>query len=77
MLADYPVDEAIICLPWQSHRTVARLLNQCEHAGVRAHIVPDLFQLTKNQMTVEDLNGVPLISTRDVSIIGFNLISSG
>jgi len=74
VLADYAVDEAIVCLPWQSHRTVARLLNQCEQAGVRAHIVPDLFQLTKNQMTVEDLNGVPLISTRDVSITGFNLI---
>ena len=74
VLAAYPVDEAIICLPWQSHRTVARLLNQCEQNGVRAHIVPDLFQLTKNQMTVEDLNGVPLISTRAVSIIGLNLI---
>jgi len=74
VLSTYPVDEAIICLPWQSHRTVARLLNQCELAGVRAHIVPDLFQLTKNQMRVEDLNGVPLISTRDVSIAGWNLI---
>ncbi len=73
-LAVYPVDEVIICLPWQSHRTVARLLNQCEMAGVRAHIVPDLFQLTKNQMRVEDLNGVPLISTREVSIAGWNLI---
>lgn len=74
VLCTYPVDEAIICLPWQSHRTVARLLNQCELAGVRAHIVPDLFQLTKNQMRVEDLNGVPLISTREVSIAGVNLI---
>lgn len=74
VLALYPVDEAIICLPWQSHRTVARLLNQCELAGVRAHIVPDLFQLTKNQMRVEDLNGVPLISTREISIAGWNLI---
>ncbi|MBX3052340.1 MAG: sugar transferase [Caldilineaceae bacterium] len=74
VLLTYPVDEAIICLPWQSHRTVARLLHQCEQSGVRAHIVPDLFQLTKNQMRVEDLNGVPLISTREVSIAGWNLI---
>jgi exopolysaccharide biosynthesis polyprenyl glycosylphosphotransferase len=36
--------------------------------------VPDLFQLTKNQMKVEDLNGIPLISTRDVSIRGWNLV---
>jgi len=74
VLASQRVDESIICLPWQSHRTVARLLNQCEQAGVRAHIVPDLFHLTKNQMIVEDLNGVPLISTRGISIAGWNLI---
>jgi exopolysaccharide biosynthesis polyprenyl glycosylphosphotransferase len=41
---------------------------------VRAQVVPDLFQLTKNQMKVEDLNGIPLISTREVSIRGWNLV---
>src|SRR5690606_37883175 len=35
---------------------------------------PDLFQLTKNQMQVEEINGIPLISTREVSIAGWNLI---
>jgi exopolysaccharide biosynthesis polyprenyl glycosylphosphotransferase len=37
-------------------------------------VVPDLFQLTKNQVYVEELNGIPLISTRDVSIQGWNLL---
>ncbi len=74
VLEQEPVDLAIICLPWQSHRTVARLLHQCDLAGIKAQIVPDLFQLTKNQMQVEELNGIPLISTRDVSIAGWNLV---
>lgn len=68
------VDTVIICLPWQSHRTIQRLLRTCEQAGVRAQVVPDLFQLTKNQVYVEELNGIPLISTRDVSIQGWNLL---
>jgi exopolysaccharide biosynthesis polyprenyl glycosylphosphotransferase len=67
------VDRVIICLPWQSHRTVARLLNECELVNVKPQVVPDLFQLTKNQMEVEELNGIPLISTREVSIAGWNL----
>uniref|UniRef100_A0A540VNY7 Sugar transferase n=1 Tax=Litorilinea aerophila TaxID=1204385 RepID=A0A540VNY7_9CHLR len=69
-----PVDRVIICLPWQSHRMIQRLLRTCERHGVRAQVVPDLFQLTKNQMEVEELNGIPLISTRDVSIRGWNRV---
>lgn len=73
VLREHDIDTAIICLPWQSHRTVAHLLQLCEQTGVKMQIVPDLFQLTKNQMQVEQLNGIPLITTRDVSIAGWNL----
>jgi exopolysaccharide biosynthesis polyprenyl glycosylphosphotransferase len=68
------VDSVIICLPWQNHRMIQRLLRTCEQSSVRAQVVPDLFQLTKNQVYVEELNGIPLISTRDVSIQGWNLL---
>lgn len=68
------VDTVIICLPWQSHRMIQRLLRTCEQNNVRAQVVPDLFQLTKNQVFVEELNGIPLISTRDVSIQGWNFV---
>lgn len=71
---NYPLDLVIICLPWQSHRTVARILGECEQSGIRAQVVPDIFLLTKNQMQVEEINGIPLISTREVSIAGWNLI---
>ena len=68
------VDTVIICLPWQSHRRIQSLWRICEQRKVRVQVVPDLFQLTKNQMEVEDLNGIPLISTRQVSIQGWNLV---
>ena len=44
------IDRVIICLPWQTHRTIQRLLRECEQLHVVAYAVPDLFQLTKNQM---------------------------
>ena len=74
VLTGQAVDSVIICLPWQSHRMIQRLLRTCEQHSVRAQVVPDLFQLTKNQVVVEELNGIPLISTRDVSIRGWNLL---
>jgi exopolysaccharide biosynthesis polyprenyl glycosylphosphotransferase len=72
-LETHRIDTAIICLPWQNHRTIQRLLRTCEQHCVRAQVVPDLFQLTKNQVYVEDLNGIPLIGTRDISLQGWNL----
>jgi len=74
LLAEREIETVVVCLPWQTHRTIQRLLRICEQKNVRAQVVPDLFQLTKNQMQVEDLNGIPLISTREVSIRGWNLV---
>ena len=73
VLAAHGIQRVIVCLPWQTHRTIQRVLRECEQMQVEAFVVPDLFQLTKNQMKVEELNGIPLISTRDVSIQGWNL----
>lgn len=72
VLEQFPVDNVIICLPWQSHRTISRLLNICDNAGVRAQIVPDFFQMTRDQMEIDELNGIPLMSKREVVIKGWN-----
>jgi exopolysaccharide biosynthesis polyprenyl glycosylphosphotransferase len=74
VLETEPVDTVVVCLPWQSHRMIQRILRVCEQRNVRAQVVPDLFQLTKNQVKVQELNGIPLLSVRDVSIRGWNLL---
>jgi exopolysaccharide biosynthesis polyprenyl glycosylphosphotransferase len=68
------IDRVIICLPWQTHNTIQRLLRLCEQMSVAAYAVPDLFYLTKNQMKVDELNGIPLLSTRELSIRGWNAV---
>jgi exopolysaccharide biosynthesis polyprenyl glycosylphosphotransferase len=40
---------------------------------VAVRIVPDLFQLSLSQVDIDDLNGIPLIGTKQVSIKGWNL----
>jgi exopolysaccharide biosynthesis polyprenyl glycosylphosphotransferase len=68
------VNEAIITLPWSYHRTIMSLIAQCERAGVRPRLVPDIFQLTLSRVDVDDLGGIPLIGVKPVTIRGGSLI---
>jgi len=66
------IDQVIITLPWQYHRKVVRLVTEAEQAGVRARVVPDLFQLSLGGVDVEAVNGIPLISIKESALTGFN-----
>jgi exopolysaccharide biosynthesis polyprenyl glycosylphosphotransferase len=71
-VADNEITQVIITLPWQYHRKVVRLVNEAEHAGIRARVVPDLFQLSLGGVDVEAINGIPLISIKGSALTGFN-----
>jgi exopolysaccharide biosynthesis polyprenyl glycosylphosphotransferase len=67
------VDEVIVTLPWTSHRKIVNIMSHCERRGVRAKIVPDLFQMSLNRVDLDEINGIPLIGVKEVSIRGWNL----
>ncbi len=64
------VDEVIVTLPWQYHRRIMVVLNECERLSVRARVVPDVLQLSLDKVDVEILDGIPILSTKNVSISG-------
>jgi FlaA1/EpsC-like NDP-sugar epimerase len=66
------IDQVIITLPWQYHRKVIRLVTETEQSGVRARVVPDLFQLSLGGVDMEAVNGIPLISVKQSALVGFN-----
>lgn len=66
------IDQVIITLPWQYHRKIIRLVNETEQVGIRARVVPDLFQLSLGGVDVEAINGIPLISIKQSALTGFN-----
>jgi len=70
----YDINQVIITLPWQYHRKTVRLVLEAEEAGVRARVVPDLFQLSLGGVDVETINGIPLISIKQTALTGWNLI---
>ncbi len=73
LVRDHSVDEVIITLPWQYHRRIMSIMAQCERARVSVRIVPDLFQMSLSHVDIDDLNGIPLIGLKSVSIRGWNL----
>ncbi len=62
------VDEVIITLPWTYHRTIMGLVRSCESLGVRARVVPDVFQLSLNRVDMDDLGGIPLMGLKDTRL---------
>jgi exopolysaccharide biosynthesis polyprenyl glycosylphosphotransferase len=70
---DYGIDQVIITLPWQYHRKTVRLMTECGRAGTTPRVVPDTFQLSLGSVDVEAINGIPLISVKETSLIGLNL----
>lgn len=60
-----------IALPGEMHRQILNLLHTCQRYGVRAHVVPDLLQLSLNRVDFTNMAGIPMLSVRDVGISRF------
>lgn len=73
LVKQHAVDTVIVALPWLAHRKILGIVSQCEHLNVAVRIVPDLFQMSLSQVDIDDLNGIPLISTKSPVIMGWNL----
>ncbi len=62
------IDEVIITLPWMYHRTIMGLVRSCEELGVRARVVPDVFQLSLSRVDFDDMGGLPLMGLKTTAI---------
>jgi exopolysaccharide biosynthesis polyprenyl glycosylphosphotransferase len=55
------VDLIVITLPWQEHQRVLHMVDICKRHGVQVRVVPDVFQLNLRQVSIENLDGIPLL----------------
>jgi exopolysaccharide biosynthesis polyprenyl glycosylphosphotransferase len=73
LIREHEVDEVIIGEPEASHQELLRLISLCERGRVSIKIFPDLFQIMANEISIGDLNGLPLLNVRDIALSGFRL----
>jgi len=73
LIDEYEVDEVIIALPEASHRELVQLVSKCQRGKVSIKVYPDIFAYMAGGLTVDDLNGMPMLSVRDVALRGWKL----
>ncbi|MDQ7029449.1 MAG: undecaprenyl-phosphate glucose phosphotransferase [Ardenticatenia bacterium] len=69
----YGVDEVIIAVPEATHREIVHIIGKCEREKVSIKVFPDLFQFMAGEMSISDLNGLPLLTVRDIALRGWKL----
>jgi exopolysaccharide biosynthesis polyprenyl glycosylphosphotransferase len=71
LIREHQVNEVMIALPEASHEELLEMISLCEaeHAAVR--VFPDLFQIIASDVAISDLDGLPMLTVRDVALRGW------
>jgi exopolysaccharide biosynthesis polyprenyl glycosylphosphotransferase len=73
LIAAHGIDEVIIGEPEATHQDLLRMIALCERGHADVKIFPDVFQILASEMSIGDLNGLPLLNVRDVALRGWRL----
>jgi exopolysaccharide biosynthesis polyprenyl glycosylphosphotransferase len=73
VLRQHQVDEVVIALPEASHEELLDMIGACESVHATVRIFPDFFQIIASEMSIGDLDGLPLLTVRDVALRGWRL----
>jgi exopolysaccharide biosynthesis polyprenyl glycosylphosphotransferase len=71
ILREHRIDEAVIALPDASHEDLLALIAACESERAVVRVFPDLFQIIASEVSISDLDGLPLLTVRDVALRGW------
>ncbi len=73
IIESYRVDEVVIAMPEASHQEILSIIARCEREKVSIKVFPDVFQIMASEISIGDLNGLPLLTVRDIALRGWRL----
>lgn len=73
IIQECDVSEVIIGLPDAPHQELLSIISLCERGRVGIKIFPDVFQIMATEVNIGHLNGLPLLTVRDVALRGWRL----
>jgi exopolysaccharide biosynthesis polyprenyl glycosylphosphotransferase len=73
VVASHRISEVIVALPEATHEELLSVISRCEDGRVSIKVFPDVFQIMAAEVNVGDLNGLPLLTMRDVALRGWRL----
>lgn len=68
LLEEKLIDEVVIALKIQDYEFLGDTIHICEKSGVFTRIIPDYFKFISNKPHIENINGLPVISIREVPL---------
>jgi Undecaprenyl-phosphate glucose phosphotransferase len=71
IIDEHQIDEVIIALPEATHHEILTLISECERGKVTIKVFPDVFQIMADQVSIDDLGGLPLLNVRDIALRGW------
>ena len=72
LLREHRIDEVILAQPEIDYERIPRLLVECERAMAVFRIVPETTELLLSGMTVETIDGIPLLGIRETPLQGWH-----
>jgi Undecaprenyl-phosphate glucose phosphotransferase len=73
VIRDHHVQEVIIALREAARDEVLELITLAEQEKTTVRVFPDVFQIIASEISIGDLNGLPLLTVRDVALRGWKL----
>ncbi len=73
IVTEQGVGEVIIALPEATHDELLDMIQASETAHASVRIFPDLFQIIASELSIGDLDGLPMLAVRDVALRGWKL----
>lgn len=71
IVSEHQIDEVVIALPEASHEDLLTMIAACEQARAGVRVFPDLFQIIASEVAISDLDGLPMLTVRDVALRGW------
>lgn len=69
------IDEVIVGMPEAPPAELVRIVDYCERERVGIRLLPNLFQIMAQEVTIGDLSGLPLLTVRDSAMQGWKLVT--
>ncbi|TKJ42542.1 hypothetical protein CEE37_02310 [candidate division LCP-89 bacterium B3_LCP] len=72
--AKYKIDELFISLPSVPQTRIAEIIRRCEEISLKFYFIPNLFSYKLQSITIESLDGVPLLTLKESHISWWHLV---
>jgi exopolysaccharide biosynthesis polyprenyl glycosylphosphotransferase len=69
----FQIGEVFIGMPEASHQKILQIISNAQRDQVGIKVFPDLFQIIASPVGIGDLNGLPMVTVRDVALRGWRL----